>query len=95
MSGSRRYRVVRCGDCGIIYPHRRRRCTRCGAEDRVFALASFEEIERARLLQSVSRKELRLPRSAGEEPARAPQWQQLFAWRFAWVPQLIARIQRR
>lgn len=95
MSASRRYRVVRCGSCGIIYPHRRRRCTSCASRERVFALASFEEIERARLLQGVSRRELRLPPGSAETPARVPLWEQLLAWRRSWFPQLIARIQRR
>lgn len=95
MSSGRRYRVVRCGRCETIYPYRRRRCTSCGADERVFALASLEEVERARLRQGVARKEIRVPRGVAEPPLRTPFWRQLVDWHRAWIPHLIGKLQRR
>lgn len=90
-----RHRVVRCGECNFIYPPRRRRCTRCGSAERVFAVAPREEIERAGLLQRVPPKELRAPRAKEAPPARPSLREHLLFWAGAWVPELIGRIQRR
>lgn len=80
MSFESRQRVVRCGACSFIYPPRRRRCTRCGATDRVFALASREEIEQAGLLQRVPPKELVAPRGDREPSQRRSLREHLLLW---------------
>lgn len=96
MTDSHSYRVVRCGRCRTIYPHRKLRCTKCGSAERVGALASAEEVDRARVLHCSARKEIVLPRGAPVQvPVPPTLWQRALAWTGRRAPELIGMLRRR
>ena len=97
MSDSLRYRVVRCTRCQSVYPHRRNVCSACGSAERVGSLASFEEVERTRVLHRVGRKQVVLPKGAAVHPQAAPGgiWRALIPRAVTRAPELMGMLRRR
>lgn len=96
MSDIPRYRVVRCVRCEAVSPHRKTRCTRCGSVERFGALATAEEVFRARILHGAARKEIVLPRGAPvQPPARVNLWERVLAWTGKRAPELVGILRRR
>jgi hypothetical protein len=80
----------------MIYPHAKKRCTRCASAERRVTWAAWEQVRRAARQQLIPVKRLLMPRpAAARQRARVPVWQRVLEKRAEWSLQLAGMLLRR